>query len=85
MEHVGNGMAAAEWKLTYFRVRPDVTVSSPEYFRNVLSTCQSILANNCFEIITSNYLPKIGFNLYIRQAPPNYSIGSFFRRCRICS
>jgi hypothetical protein len=38
MELVENGMAAAEWILTYFRVRPDVTVSSPEYFQNVLST-----------------------------------------------
>jgi hypothetical protein len=26
MELVKNGMAAAEWMLTYFRVRPDVTM-----------------------------------------------------------
>jgi hypothetical protein len=40
MELVKNGMATAEWiKTYYFMVHPpDVTVSSPEYFRNVLST-----------------------------------------------
>jgi hypothetical protein len=38
MELVENGLAAAEWMLTYFTVRSDVTVSLPEYFRNVLST-----------------------------------------------
>jgi hypothetical protein len=38
MELVKNGMAAAEWILTYFRVHPDVTVSWPEDFQNILST-----------------------------------------------
>jgi hypothetical protein len=88
MELVKNGMAAAERMLTYFRVCADVTMwQYPR--RNTFETSfqlgQTILANNWFEIITSNHMPKISFNLYIKQAPPNYSIGSFFRRCRICS
>jgi hypothetical protein len=88
MELVKNGMATAEWILTYFRVCPDVTMwqyPRRNTFEMSFQLGQLILANNCFEIITSNYLPKIGFSLYIRQAPPNYPIGSFFHHCHICS
>ena len=41
MELIENGKLAAEWIQTYFMVHPDVTVSSPEYFREVLSTWSS--------------------------------------------
>jgi len=37
-ELVENGRAASEWIITYFIGHPDVTVSSPDHFKEILST-----------------------------------------------
>jgi hypothetical protein len=64
---------------------PDVTVSLPEFFRNVLLTylvsrslqtivLKSLQATICLKMVLT-------YNTAIRQhSPPNYSFGSFFRR-----